>query len=102
MRVRTSWKALTRLIIRHRREGDKMTEYYVTEEDARKEYIQPVKVKCKECGHTIIEFPTDPLGRVQKCDIGKKCKKINGHWYVENSEQFEKRTGKIWKDGKYI
>lgn len=40
----------------------------------------------------ITEYPFTPLGKVLSNDIGKLCKKIKGHWYVENTEQFEKRV----------
>jgi hypothetical protein len=39
----------------------------------------------------VVEYPFTPLGYVIEGDVGKMCKKVDGHWYVENTEQFEAR-----------
>jgi hypothetical protein len=34
-----------------------------------------------------------PGGRVREFDLGKRCKVVKGHMYMENQEQYEERTG---------
>jgi hypothetical protein len=72
-----------------------MKRYTVTAGDVGKTAYHPVKERCSH-GYFHNEFPNEfpfePLGRVLPGDVGKLCKKINGLWYVENDEQFNKRT----------
>jgi len=70
-----------------------MKEYIVKASDVGKTSFSGFHSRCKECGAEVVDFPFDPLGRVLKNDVGKKCRKIKGHWYVENQEQFEERVG---------
>jgi hypothetical protein len=71
-----------------------MKEYIVGARDVGKHAFSGIYSRCEECGSLISDFPFAPLAKVLKCDIGKKCFKVNGHWYVENQEQFERRIGK--------
>lgn len=72
-----------------------MNIYIIQPEDIGKPAYHAISSKCECCGTIIKEYPFGPLGpKVLKNDVGKKCQKIKGRWYVENQEQFEKRTGK--------
>jgi len=75
-----------------------MKEYIVKVTDVGKHAFTGFRSRCKECGTIITDFPFEPLGRVLKNDVGKKCRKINNRWYVENQEQFEKGLVKVYKE----
>lgn len=68
--------------------------YKVERSDVGKTAKSPVKHRCDGCDHVTLEFPFEPLGRVQKQDVGKLCVKRDGVWQVENDEQFKKRRSK--------
>lgn len=52
--------------------------------------------KCSCCGRPSEQIPVDFtfMGGVQESDVGKIMKRIDGIWYVENTEQFERRVAK--------
>ncbi len=71
-----------------------MLEYFVKKEDIGRTGAYPIKTICKCCGTQIRDMVFEPLGRVLPQDVGKRCVKQNGVWYVENDAQFQKRIQK--------
>lgn len=76
------------------------TTYEITAEDVGRLGRRPLVTipACRCCGRgpDTITVDFSPLGRVMKCDIGKRMYyfRETRTWHVENQQQFEKRTKK--------
>lgn len=67
--------------------------YIVQQSDVGKMSGHKVTTECKCCGHKQDTYPFEPLGRVQKIDVGKMLYLIGSIWYAENDQQMKKRLG---------
>ena len=75
--------------------------YQIELEDVGKSYAQRVfnnlhKCNCKYCNNIkgIEERVFEPLGRVQKIDVGRQCVKVGEVWKVESLDRMKRRQAK--------